>query len=136
MSTSTEVHVAPVPALATVLIARVARVVRRRFEQTLAPLGLRQRHVVALSYLRGHGPTAQQMLADRLCLDASSMVCLLNELEESGLVQRHRDRADRRRALVELSAYGERALQDVDFALQGVEDEILQGLDRRDRRML
>ncbi len=126
----------PVPVHVTVLIARVARVVRQRFEQTLTPLGLRQRHVVALSYLRGHGPTAQQTLAERLCMDASSLVGLLNKLEEDELVVRHRDRADRRRALIELSVRGEAALCDVDRALQGVEDEILVELDAGERTAL
>ncbi|HWF25327.1 MAG TPA: MarR family winged helix-turn-helix transcriptional regulator [Solirubrobacteraceae bacterium] len=125
-----------VPVHATVLIARLARAVRKRFELTLTPLGLRQRHVVALSFLRGHGPTAQQMLADQLCMDASSTVCLLNELEDHDLVVRQRDRSDRRRALIELSSQGERALCEVDRALQSVEDEILAGLDADERAML
>jgi DNA-binding MarR family transcriptional regulator len=126
----------PVPAQATVLIARVARVVRQQFEQVLAPLGLRQRQVVALSYLRGHGPTAQQQLADRLRMDASSMVCLLNELEENQLVVRHRDRTDRRRGLIELSPRGELALLEVDRAVQTVEDEMLTRLDAGERGTL
>jgi DNA-binding MarR family transcriptional regulator len=125
-----------IPSHATVLIARVARVVRQRFEQALTPLGLRQRHVVALSYLRGYGPTAQQVLADQLCMDASSTVCLLNELEDQDLVVRQRDRADRRRAIIELSPQGERALRQVDHTLQAVEDEILAGLDTGDRTVL
>jgi MarR family transcriptional regulator, lower aerobic nicotinate degradation pathway regulator len=124
---------AAVPAQATVLIARVARVVRQRFEQALAPLGLRQRHLVALSYLRQHGPTAQRLLADRLCMDASSTVCLLNELEEVELIERRRDRSDRRRGIVVLSRRGERALGEVDQALQTVEDEILASLDAAER---
>jgi DNA-binding MarR family transcriptional regulator len=125
-----------VPTHATVLIARLARAVRKRFELTLSPLGLRQRHVVALSYLRGHGPTAQQTLADRLCMDASSTVCLLNELEDHDLVVRQRDRSDRRRALIELSASGERALLEVDRAVQTVEDEILADLSAAEREVL
>ncbi|MGA2013081.1 MAG: MarR family winged helix-turn-helix transcriptional regulator [Solirubrobacteraceae bacterium] len=127
---------APTPTQATVLIARIARVVRQRFEQVLTPVGLRQRHVVALSYLRGHGPTAQQLLAERLRMDPSSMVCLLNELEESDLVVRNRDRTDRRRAIVALSARGEHALQEIDEAVQIVEEEILTGLDASERAAL
>ena len=119
----------------TVLIARIARNVRQRFEQVLTPLGLRQRHLVALSYLRGHGPTAQQNLADRLRMDASSMVCLLNDLEENQLVVRHRDRTDRRRGLVELSERGEQALSEMDTAVQVV-DEILGGLGLPERQLL
>lgn len=125
-----------VPVHATVLIARLARAVRKRFELALTPLGLRQRHVVARGYLRGHGPTAQQMLADRLCMDASSTVCLLNELEDNDLIVRQRDRTDRRRGLVRLSPQGERALRDVDRALQAVEDEILASLNHDERSLL
>ncbi len=131
-----EVSAVPIPAHVTVLIARIARSVRQRFDQVLTPLGLRQRHLVALSYLRGHGPTAQQNLADRLRMDPSSMVCLLNDLEENQLVVRHRDRADRRRGLVELSERGEQALSKVDAAVQVVEDEILGGLEPAERHAL
>jgi len=136
MGTATQAPAATAPTHATVLIARLARVVRQRFDQVLAPLGLRQRQIVALSYLRGYGPTAQQTLADRLCMDASSMVCLLNELEENELVVRHRDRKDRRRAIIELSARGERALGEVDEALQTVEDDMLSALNKAERTKL
>lgn len=136
MIASSRTEAGLVPSQSTVLIARIARVVRQRFEQVLAPIGLRQRHVVALSHLRGYGPTAQQKLADRLRMDASSMVCLLNDLEESELVVRNRDRTDRRRAVVELSPQGERALCEVDQALKIVEDEMLTGLDSGERAML
>jgi DNA-binding MarR family transcriptional regulator len=133
MSFSPETPLVPVPAQASVLIARVARVVRHRFEQVLMPLGLSQRDVIALSYLRGHGPTPQQLLAERLRLDGSSMVCLLNDLEESELVVRRRDRADRRRAIVQLSDKGERTLCEVDRAVDVVEQEMLTGLNPDER---
>ena len=137
MSTETvAMQVGPVPTQVSVLIARLARVVRHRLEQVLTPTGLRQRHVVALSYLRGFGPTAQQSLAERLRMDPSSLVCLLNDLEESGLVVRTRDRSDRRRAIVQLSPDGERALREVDHAVEAVEREILTGLDADERRTL
>ncbi len=125
-----------VPPHATVLIARISRVVRQRFEQALTPLGLRQRQVVALSYLQGHGPTPQQVLAEELCMDPSSTVCLLNELEDEDLVLRRRDRSDRRRGVVALSAKGELALREVNDALQAVEDEILTRLDHDERAVL
>lgn len=133
MGASTRSAADALPTQATVLIARVARVVRQRFEQALSPLGLRQRQLVALSYLRGYGPTAQQKLADRLCMDPSSLVGLLNELEENQLVVRQRDRADRRRGIVGLSPRGELALCEVDRALQTVEDEMLTALDAEER---
>jgi DNA-binding MarR family transcriptional regulator len=126
----------PIPTQVSVLIARLARVVRHRLEQVLTPTGLRQRDVVALSYLRGFGPTAQQALAERLRMDPSSLVCLLNDLEESGLIVRTRDRSDRRRAIVQLSADGEQALCEVDHAVEAVEREMLTGLDADERMVL
>jgi DNA-binding MarR family transcriptional regulator len=131
-----DVSARAVPTHATVLIARLARVVRSRFEQALAPLQLSQRDVVALSHIRGHGPTAQQALAERLCLDASSTVCLLNSLEDAGYIERRRDRADRRRALVGLTPDGEEVLAQVDQVLQGVDDEIMGGLETEERLAL
>jgi DNA-binding MarR family transcriptional regulator len=125
---------APVPA--AVLIARIARVVRQRLEQGLEPSGLHQRQLVALSYLHEHGPTAQQTLADRLCMDASSLVCLLNQLEDGQLIVRSRDRSDRRRGILELSELGERTHAQVDAALRRIDDEILGELAPGERDIL
>jgi DNA-binding MarR family transcriptional regulator len=126
----------PATAPASVLVARVGRVVRQRLEQALAPSGLHQRQLVALSYLREHGATPQQTLAEQLCMDASSLVCLLNQLEENGLIARRRDRTDRRRGIVELSARGERTLSDIDERLRRIDDEILVDLRPDERKVL
>jgi DNA-binding MarR family transcriptional regulator len=121
---------------ASVLVARVGRVVRQRLEQALAPSGLHQRQLVALSYLREHGATPQQTLAEQLCMDASSLVCLLNQLEDLGLIARRRDRTDRRRGIVELSSRGDRMLRDIDERLQRIDDEILADLRPDERKVL
>jgi DNA-binding MarR family transcriptional regulator len=124
------------PLPAAVLIARVGRVVRQGMEQALEPVGLRQRQLVALGYLRDHGPSAQRALAHSLRMDASSLVCLLNELEDRSLVARRRDPADRRRGIVELSAEGERVLCRVDKSVAALDEEILTGLDDEERDAL
>jgi DNA-binding MarR family transcriptional regulator len=124
------------PTRSTVLITRLARTMRRRFERAVAPLGLRARHLVALTYLKEQGPSAQQSLIDALDLDASNLVALLNELEDADLIVRRRDRADRRRGIIELSPDGERMLLEVDLALQAVDDEILSSLSLDERATL
>ena len=124
----------PGAARSTVLITRLARAMRRQFERAVAPLGLRARHLVALTHLKDHGPSAQQTLIEALGLDASNLVALLNELEDADLIVRSRDRADRRRGIIELSAEGERLLMEVDRALEAVDDEILGGAQRRRAR--
>ncbi len=120
----------------TVLITRMARAMRRQFEQAIAPLGLRARHLVALTHLSDHGPSPQQTLLEVLGLDASNLVALLNELEDASLIVRSRDRSDRRRGIIELSAEGERMLAEVDRALAAVDDEMLASLTDEERTTL
>jgi DNA-binding MarR family transcriptional regulator len=123
-------------ARSTVLITRLARAMRRRFEHAVMPLGLRARHLVALTHLKDHGPSPQQTLIEVLGLDASNLVALLNELEDANLIVRRRDRADRRRGIIELSPDGERMLLEVDRALEVVDDEILVALSLDERATL
>lgn len=118
---------------AAVLIARVARRVRSRLRAALVPTELRQRHLVALSYLRDHGPARQQALAESLCMDASSLVCLLNDLEDHDLIARRRDREDRRRGILELTDHGRATLTEIDAAVAEIDAEILADLDESER---
>ncbi len=114
----------------------MARAMRRQFDEAVAPLGLRARHLVALTYLNDHGASAQQALIEALGLDASNLVALLNELEDHDLIVRRRDRADRRRGIIELSAEGEQVLALVDQALETVDDEMLAALSGDERATL
>jgi DNA-binding MarR family transcriptional regulator len=63
-------------------------------------------------------------------------VALLNELEDAGLIVRSRDRVDRRRGIIGLSAEGERMLAAVDSALEAVDDEMLSTLSTEERATL
>ena len=85
---------------------------RRRVEQAVTPLGLRPRQLVALNHLRERGPSPQQTLIELLGVDPSNMVAVLNDLEDAGLIVRRRDRADRRRAIIELSPEGRELLEE------------------------
>lgn len=123
-------------AASSVLIAQLARGMRRRVEQTVAPLGLRPRQLVALNHLRERGPSPQQTLIELLGVDPSNMVAVLNDLEDAGLIVRRRDRADRRRAIIELSPEGRELLEELDRALHGIDDEVFSGLTPGERRDL
>src|SRR4051794_5690815 len=57
-----------------------------------------------------HGAVTIGDLADRLLLKHHSAVGLVDRLEHKGLVQRHRDPADQRRVLVQLTPSGEQTL--------------------------
>jgi DNA-binding MarR family transcriptional regulator len=118
------------------LLEHLTRVGRRAGETTLAPGGLRPRHLIALRLLREAGPASQQGLAESLSLDPSNVVGLLNELEERELITRRRDPADRRRHIVELSRRGEDELCIAYTRLRLVEDDLFTALSAGERATL
>ncbi|OLZ57886.1 MarR family winged helix-turn-helix transcriptional regulator [Amycolatopsis keratiniphila] len=118
------------------LLDHVTRRIRLRSESVLAPLGLRPRHLVALTVLRDLGGCSQQDLAKTLEMDSTNVVGLLNDLESANLIERRRSPADRRRHIVELTDVGLKQLVKAEFALAAVEDEVLGALDKDQRETL
>jgi DNA-binding MarR family transcriptional regulator len=133
MASSPNVAVATRSNQPLVLIHHLAAVARRSSELALEPLGLRPRHIVALTILRDHGAMTQGALGEALRLDPANLVGLLNELEQRALLERRRDPDDRRRHIVELSSGGRAALANAEGALASVGDDVLSGLDDDER---
>ena len=125
-----------VGAACSLLIVQLARGARRRIEEAVAPTGLRPNEVLALVHLRDRGPSAQQTLVELMGVDATNLVAILNSLEDAGLIERRRDRSDRRRAIIALAPPGERLLADLDRAFRQVDDEILAPLTATERQTL
>lgn len=107
-----------------------------RTESALAPLGLRPRHLVALTVLREQGSPTQQALAAALHTDRTNLIGLLNQLETDGLIVRRRSIEDRRRHIVELTELGSARLCDAETALTAAENEVLAALDPEQRETL
>lgn len=118
------------------LLDHLARLARLHTEATLDRLGLRSRHLVALTLLREHAPATQQSLASSLAIDRTNLVGLLNELEGDGYVERRRSAEDRRRHIVELTPAGQRALAAAERAIDDAEAELFHGLDAQERATL
>jgi MarR family transcriptional regulator, lower aerobic nicotinate degradation pathway regulator len=118
------------------LLDHLARRIRLRAESVLAPLGLRPRHLVALTVLRGTGGCSQQGLATMLEMDGTNVVGLLNELEAEALIERRRSPEDRRRHVVDLTDAGRERLTVAECALAAAENEVLGALDDTQRETL
>ena len=118
------------------LLDHLARRMRLRSEAVLAPLGLRPRHMVALTVLRDRGGSTQQALAATLEMDGTNIVGLLNDLEAKNLIERRRSPEDRRRHMVDVTDAGAEQLAKVEVALIAVEDEVLGALGETQRQTL
>src|SRR5438067_1636954 len=120
----------------TLLMIKLGRITMHRFSEALEPFGIRPRHVAALIELRDRGELTQQSLCGQLHLDPTNLVAILNELEQRGYATRRRDPEDRRRHLVEVSKKGIAVIDKVSEVMDGVEDELLDGLEPAEREQL
>lgn len=118
------------------LLALVGQEAMRRLRAAHAAVGVSPRQFHLLGLLHDRGPMSQTELGRMLSVDKSVVVSLLNPLEESGLVARKRDSADRRRHLVSLTAAGERQLDKAARAQREAEDALFAGLSGDRRREL
>lgn len=117
------------------LLAWHGSVTQTRMKRALSAAGLTPRHAMTLMHLEG-GPISQRALAERLEVDPSVLVGILNDLEGEGLAQRRRDQADRRRHNVAITDAGEAALGKTNAALDEVESGIFAGLSDEERDVL
>ena len=118
------------------LMSKVSQLARERFERALEPMGLRARHYGVLIALAGEGPHAQKDIGEKLAIDRTTMVGLVDELETLGLVERRRDPEDRRRYDLALTDAGRRMISEAEAVAARVQDAVLAPLGDDERRQL
>jgi MarR family transcriptional regulator, organic hydroperoxide resistance regulator len=91
------------------LLATAARLVQRRQDEALAPLGLTRAAVIALEAVAPR-PLNQEQLAAKVHVQSQTLGRVLARLESQGLVTRTRSETDRRQLQVELTEAGTAAL--------------------------
>jgi DNA-binding MarR family transcriptional regulator len=86
-------------------LRRTVRAVTRRYDATLAPVGLTANQFSLLAMLSGLGPIAPGVLADRLGTDRTTLTRNLGPLSRDGLID-IRPEEDRRRRTIHLTPAG------------------------------
>ncbi|MGR4879130.1 MarR family winged helix-turn-helix transcriptional regulator [Streptomyces sp. LARHCF249] len=117
------------------LLAWHGSVTQTRMKKALSTAGLTPRHAMTLMHLED-GPISQRALAERLEVDPSVLVGILNDLEGDGLAERRRDPADRRRHNVAITTAGSTALGKTNAALDEVEQGLFADLSAADQETL
>jgi len=84
----------------------VARQLRERSQETLAPWDITPAHLRALRALRRHGTMRLSELSDQLHIAPRSTTEVVDALEARDLVRRRADPGDRRATLVEVTEHG------------------------------
>jgi DNA-binding MarR family transcriptional regulator len=100
------------------------------FAAALEPLGLRPHHFGVMTLIDSEPGLTQQDLADRSLIDPSSMVTVVDELEELGLAERQAHPGDRRKHAVHLTAAGRESLKRARAAAMATAKDVLEPLDR------
>jgi DNA-binding MarR family transcriptional regulator len=116
------------------LLALLGQDAMRRLRAAHTATGLTPRQFQLLGLLHDHGSMSQRELGERMAIDPSILVTMLNPLEESGFVTRQRDAADRRRHIVLLTDAGKKQLTKAARAQRDAEGTLFAGLDN-DQRM-
>jgi DNA-binding MarR family transcriptional regulator len=104
--------------------------------QELAPFGLDGRELAVLAVLAAGTPLSQLEVAGRLEVDRTTMVALLDGLEDKGIVERRRSSEDRRKNVVELTVAGRSCLDQAERARTEAERRFLAPLGDADAKQL
>ena len=118
------------------LAVQVAKVAQRDVTARLADHGLRPPQATVLIALDDLGPLSQQQLADRLDMDKSHVVGVVDELAAAGLVRRERDPDDRRCYRLVVTDEGRRRLPSLRAVAGDTADAVAGDLDDAARAQL
>lgn len=118
------------------LLADSARLLRRAFDARVRVLGMTSPQARLLLILHVTEGENQGFYADRLEVEPISLTRMIDRMEESGLIERHRDPSDRRAWRLHLTDKSRKVIDQVRAGLAGLEDEMLVGLSTNQREAL
>ena len=109
-------------------IKQVELAVRSHLDDLLRPAGLTALQYTALTVLERHRDLSAAQLARNSFVTAQSMADMITALEGRGLIERHRDQADRWRLVVALTAAGRGLLDRYRDPVRALEAAMIAGL--------
>jgi DNA-binding MarR family transcriptional regulator len=126
----------PVLTSAGYLLMKAGKLIDSEIGAALAADDLAPRQFLVLTFAGGDERLSQQELSQRLGLDPTLLVAVIDELEARGLASRVRDPDDRRRQIVRLTAAGRKVQRRATTALAKAEARFLAPVAEADRPAL
>ena len=118
------------------LLKRLGDAVKEQVMPEFVAAGCNPYHNAVLFLLGEGARDTQAEIADALDFDRSQLVGILDQLEEQGLIERHRDPNDRRRHVVTMTAAGKRTVTKRREIVKRIEEQFLAPLDEESRATL
>jgi DNA-binding MarR family transcriptional regulator len=111
------------------MLSRLGTVTRLRLAEALSPLDLTMRQFAVLRALASDEGLSQAALGERLQIDASSIVLVLDECQKAGWAERRPNPTDRRRYAIHLTPAGRRVLIRAQDAAEKAQAKLFAPLD-------
>lgn len=118
------------------LMKQVESAVRAHLDELLRPSGVTALQYTALTVLERHPDFTSAQLARHSFVTAQTMADMVTTLEGRGLVERHRDPADRRRLVLALTKEGRALLRRSRSEVAELEAKMLSGVSASAARSL
>jgi DNA-binding MarR family transcriptional regulator len=118
------------------LIADVSRLMRRRFDERTRRIGVTRAQWQTLTVLSRHEGSNQGALAEFLDVEPITLCRMIDRLEESGLVERRRDPADRRAWRIYLTESAQPVLAQIRAIADELFRNVLDGVSEADRAIV
>jgi DNA-binding MarR family transcriptional regulator len=120
----------------TYLFKHAARHLADLHAEALAPLDIHVRELGVMLVIDRSEPGSQQEIAERMGVDRTTMVAIIDSLETKGIIARRPDTDDRRRNLIEITPAGHDILRQATVASDQAEAQLLAPLNAQDAEQL
>ena len=118
------------------LLAKTHLSLLGQVEAKIDPEGLTGRHYGCLTVIADEGPLTQQRLGERLGVDRTTIVAVVDALEQHGFVERQRNPEDRRAYALQVTPKGEAWQRKMTEVILETEREFLASLSPAERKQL
>jgi MarR family transcriptional regulator for hemolysin len=108
---------------------KVSRAFERALNEELTPHGITYRQWQVLGWLALEGELSQGELADKMQIEAPTLVRILDRMERDGWIERHPDESDRRKKFVRPTPRVEPIWEQILAAIRRVRARATEGMD-------